>query len=121
MTINNIVACLFISIATFVPSVAQAQSQHEMNEQALNEFKAADAELNKVYKKLVSKIDAESKTKLLNSQKAWIKFRDAEAELIADFNARGGSMAPLIYHGEKASLTEERTKQLLELLKQYAE
>jgi uncharacterized protein YecT (DUF1311 family) len=121
MTINNMIACFCISTATFAPSAAQAQSQHEMNAQAFNEFKAADAELNKAYKKLVSKIDAESKTKLSISQKAWIKFRDAEAELIADFNARGGSMAPMIYHAEKALLTVDRTKQLLKMLKQYSE
>jgi uncharacterized protein YecT (DUF1311 family) len=54
-----------------------------MNREAIENFRAADAELNVVQKKLVSNIDKENREKLSASQKAWIVFRDAEAELIA--------------------------------------
>jgi uncharacterized protein YecT (DUF1311 family) len=77
-----------------------------MNREATENFRAADAELNVVYKELVSNIDKENREKLSASQKAWIVFRDAEAELIADFEARGGSMAPMIYDGTRAELTK---------------
>ena len=117
MKVMHLIVCFFV-LALF-PVVAQAQNQHEMNAGALKNFKEADAALNKVYRALVLKIDAKSKVKLKLSQKAWIAFRDTEAELIADFEARGGSMAPMIYQGKRAAFTKERTKQLLKMLKEY--
>lgn len=92
-----------------------------MNQEAATNFEKADKELNVVYKKLASKIDKESQEKLKTTQKAWVAFRDAEADLIADFDARGGSMAPMIYSGRRAELTKARTEQLRKILKEYAQ
>ena len=41
-----------------------AQSQLEMNQCAGNAYKAADGELNQVYRKLVAMLDAEGKVQL---------------------------------------------------------
>ena len=69
----------------------------------------ADAELNKTYKALLAKLpDAESKEKLKQSQRAWLAFRDAEAE----FEGRGGTMAPTLRYATKTELTQQRIKQL---------
>jgi uncharacterized protein YecT (DUF1311 family) len=43
-------------------------------------------------------------------------FRDAQAEFEMDTEARGGSMAPMIYSGVRASLTKARVAQLKEVL-----
>ena len=92
-----------------------AQSQQEMNRQAERDAARADKALNEVYKKLLASQDAEGAKLLKESQRAWIAFRDAEAKFAAD-EARGGSMAPLLYSGTLARLTEERVKNLKEHL-----
>ena len=89
-----------------------AQTQSEMNAQARADFERADAELNKTYKALLTRLsDAESKKKLEDSQRAWIAFRDAEASFAAD-QVRGGSAAPVLRYASMTESTEQRIKQL---------
>jgi uncharacterized protein YecT (DUF1311 family) len=114
-----ITVLLFSFLALWLPA-ADGQSQSEMNRQADADFATADAGLNKAYQKLVAKMDAPGVAKLKAAQRAWIAFRDAQAELEADMEARGGSMAPMIYAGVRAGLTKARTKELEKLLKDNA-
>jgi uncharacterized protein YecT (DUF1311 family) len=102
--------CAALSIFLLIPVVKiHAQTQAEMNAQARAEFVRADAELNKIYEALLKKLpDADSKEKLKQSRRAWLAFRDAEAE----FEGRGGTMAPTLRYATKTELTEQRTKQL---------
>lgn len=88
-----------------------------MNTQARAEFEQTDAELNKTYEALLTKLqDAGSKEKLKQSQRAWLAFRDAEAAFVAD-QARGGSMASTIRYETMKELTQHRIKQLNTRLK----
>ena len=106
-------SAFIVAVATVaMTNFAGAQSQHEMNRQAEADFEKADAELNRVYKKTLSDLDAEGQKKLKAAQRAWIAFRDTQAEFDADSEARGGSMYPMIYYGGLARLTRERIKQL---------
>ena len=98
--------------------VAQAQTQFEMNEAEAKNYDKADAELNRVYAKLIKKLDKEGVAKLKKSQRAWIAFRDADMAFAAD-SARGGSMSPMLYSGAGAQLTKERTKDLNGYLEEY--
>ena len=41
-----------------------------------------DAEMNRAYKRLLSKLDSRRKSALITAQRAWISYRDAEFELI---------------------------------------
>ena len=98
---------LFVSVAQI-----QGQTQAAMNAQARAEFEQADAELNKCYEALLTKLpDAEGKEKLKQSQRAWLVFRDAEAAFAAD-QARGGSMAATICYETMKELNQQRIKQL---------
>src|SRR5215813_2126421 len=66
---------------------ANPQTQLEMNECQGKEYRKADAELNAVYKQLMSKLDDEGeKAALKNAQLAWIKFRDANCDFEAYLN-----------------------------------
>ena len=95
---------------------ANAQTQVEMNECQGREYKKADAALNVVYKQLMAKIDDEGeRTALKVAQQAWIKFRDAECEF-ESYQNKGGTIYPLVYSGCLKVLTQERSKQLRELL-----
>lgn len=104
-------AALLISLFVAVTHI-HAQTQAAMNAQARADFARADADLNKTYEALLKRLpDAESKTKLKESQRAWLVFRDAEAAFAGD-QARGGSMAPTIRYATMTELTQQRIKQL---------
>ncbi len=65
-----------------------AQTQSEINEEAYNNYKKADKELNTVYQKILIeyKSDIEFIKNLKTAQKIWITFRDAE--MLAKFPKR---------------------------------
>src|SRR5690242_1644294 len=105
--------CAALLILLVIPVAhVRGQTQANMNARARAEFEQADAELNKCYEALLTKLpDVEGKEKLKQSQRAWLVFRDAEAAFAAD-TARGGSMAPTIRYEVMAELTQQRIKQL---------
>ena len=88
-----------------------AQSQFEMNQCAGKAYKAADAELNKVYQKLVAMLDEEEKAQLKAVETAWLKYRDANCEFVGD-QFKGGSIRPMIYAFCLADMTRNRTAEL---------
>lgn len=104
-----------------------AQYQIEMNLCAARDFEASDAALNAQWtqtstrmKALDTEIDREHDKQpghfetLLEGQRAWLKFRDAQC-LSESFMARGGSMQPMMISQCKTYLTELRTQQLRDL------
>jgi uncharacterized protein YecT (DUF1311 family) len=96
---------------------ADPQTTAEMRDCAGKEYKQADAELNRVYKQLMSKLDDEGhKAALKNAQQAWIRYRDANCEYEAYLN-QGGTIYPVIYTGCLTRMTRARTTELQELLK----
>ena len=97
---------------------SDAQTTVEMRDCAGKEYKKADAELNSVYKQLMSKLmDAGHQTALKTAQQAWIKYRDANCEFEAYLN-RGGTIYPVVYTGCLSAMTTNRTKELRELIEQ---
>lgn len=88
-----------------------AQSQAEMNQCAGKAYKAADAELNQVYQKLIAMLDDEEKAQLKNVEAAWLKYRDANCEFVGD-QFKGGSIRPMIYAFCLADMTKNRTAEL---------
>ena len=97
--------------ALLLSSPALAQNQQELNQKADQAYKRADAELNRLWKKLQPSLSAGAKDKLITSQEQWIKFRDAEAEAKAAI-FEGGSMAPMIYSNSLRATTEQRIREL---------
>jgi uncharacterized protein YecT (DUF1311 family) len=90
---------------------ANAQTQAEMNVCAGKEYQAADTELNQLYRKLVSTLDDEEKSQLKGAQNAWLKYRDANCEFVAD-QYKGGSIRPTIHGLCLADMTKNRTTEL---------
>lgn len=104
-----------------------AMTQAEMNMCANQDYEAADKELNAVYRKAMASMKATDTElagidtnlvgaveALKNAQRAWIGYRDGQCEL-AGFEARGGSMEPMLVSGCLADLTKKRTDELKEL------
>ena len=91
-----------------------AQTTVDMGNCAGKEYKQADAELNAVYKQLMSSLsDKEHQASLRTAQQAWLKYRDANCEFDT-FENRGGTIHPVIYTSCLAAMTRARTKELRE-------
>ncbi|MBX3577690.1 MAG: DUF1311 domain-containing protein [Rhizobiaceae bacterium] len=99
-----------------------AQTQSEMNICAAEDYRQADAGLNAVWKrareaaKALDDAQPEESLKgadkaLLAAQRGWIAYRDGQCEL-AGFEARGGSMEPMLVSGCLAAQTRARTSEL---------
>nr|WP_165909267.1 lysozyme inhibitor LprI family protein [Shinella sp. JR1-6] len=101
-----------------------AQAQIEMNICAGRDYEAADEELNAAYKVTMAaarRMDEQAREMgehyvgavdaLKRAQRAWIGYRDGQCEL-AGFEARGGSMEPMLVSGCLADLTRKRTAEL---------
>lgn len=72
-------------------------------------YEAADAELNKVYKELVAKLDKAQRSALLTSQRAWIKEKESKCEQEGE-EFKGGSIAASIIAGCKVEMTQKRVQ-----------
>jgi uncharacterized protein YecT (DUF1311 family) len=96
---------------------AAAQSQAEMTICWENQYKAADAKLNQVYRQFTAKLDDEEKTQLKTAQTAWLKYRDTNCEFVAD-QYKGGTMRPMIAAICLTDVTDNRTKELTVQMKE---
>lgn len=93
------------------PPCSDADTQAEMNICAGKEYRTADADLNRVYQQLVAKLEPEEKAQLKDAQTAWLKYRDANCEFVAD-QYKGGSIRPMILGLCLADVTHNRTAEL---------
>jgi uncharacterized protein YecT (DUF1311 family) len=96
---------------------ADAQSQAEMNMCWGKEYKAADAKLNEAYRQFMTKLNDEEKAQLKKAQLAWIAFRDANCDFVAD-EYKGGTMRPMIAAICLAETTNNRTTELKAQMKE---
>jgi uncharacterized protein YecT (DUF1311 family) len=103
----------------------KAKTQTEMNACASDEAARVDAELNEVYRKLLSKAASspEAVPKIKTAEKAWIAYRDAYIDAMypaKDKPAEYGSIHPMEVELLRAKLTQQQVTALKELLQQYS-
>ena len=104
----------------------KAKTQSEMNACANEDAARVDAELNDVYRKLLSKAasEPEAVAKIKAAERAWIAYRDAYMDAMypaKDKQAEYGSIYPMEAALLRAKLTQQQVAALKELLKQYSE
>ena len=93
-----------------------SQTQNQMNEDAGNQYKKADKELNSTYNKILKEYSGDpifiNNFKI--AQRLWIQFRDAEVNSKYPHKEQGyyGSVLPTCWALEMEELTKERTKKL---------
>ena len=81
----------------------------------------ANTRLDAVYKRLMSKLDADGQKALKEAERSWIKWRDDEAMLIARVaGAVGGSSMRVDFADAQLKLINQRIEVLGEYLKQSA-
>ena len=120
LTITAAASFFLLFLAT--PASAQdcsngGDSQVEMTFCAHEAWKQSDSELNFVRRKLQrqfgkGKYDRRRKKALLNSQRAWLEFRDADCEGVVGLDWEGGTGRPMAELICSQELTIARTNQL---------
>jgi uncharacterized protein YecT (DUF1311 family) len=88
-------------------TVTMAQTQTELNKRACDNYKAVDAEMNKVYQQILKEYQADN----LFIQK--LTYRDAQLEALypaADTQVEYGSIYPVCRCNALQEITSERTK-----------
>jgi uncharacterized protein YecT (DUF1311 family) len=79
-----------------------------------------DKELNRIYGELQNKFNVEDKKKLREAQRAWVKFRDAEFDLLwaeALYGGAGGTLAPVAVSDAARVIVRQRVCTLLQYQK----
>ncbi len=83
--------------------------QAELTVCASEYFQKQDAELNRLYKEQMTKLEtSESKDSFKKAQQIWIKFRDASCLYEAGPSDRQGSIWPMLKLRCMSAITEER-------------
>ncbi|MER8376643.1 lysozyme inhibitor LprI family protein [Mesorhizobium sp. M1396] len=105
-------APLFVNTARAADDCANAQDQATMNECAGKDFAASDKKLNDAYRQIEGRLkdNAASKKLLVNAQRAWVAFRDAECNFQGGPPETAGSIRPMVIANCQAGLTEKRLK-----------
>lgn len=122
-----LVLCLFLGAGAAGADdldCSNAMTQSDMTACSQQDYEAADVALNAAYRKTMARAQAMDKDfaeigegmvgavdALKAAQRAWIAYRDAQCEL-AGFEARGGTMEPMLVAGCLAELTTKRTDEL---------
>lgn len=115
-----------LGLALVCAGPAAAQTQAQMNASAAADLRRADAALNAQWKITYASMKREDAqnapgpkfayaANTLASQRAWLRFRDAQC-LIESGEAAGGSLQPLVRAQCLTRLTQERTAQLRKLM-----
>ncbi|TCQ70097.1 uncharacterized protein YecT (DUF1311 family) [Ochrobactrum sp. BH3] len=115
--IIGITTALSVGAAFASTECDNAQDQATMTKCAGDELAKADKHLNSNYKEIEKRLtdDDEARKLLITSQRAWIKFRDAECNFSTSATV-GGSIHPMMIASCRAQLTEDRNKQFTEYL-----
>ena len=94
-------------------SIDSNQTTYGMNQCAYEGQQKWDKELNKYYKLLMNKLDANGKTSLKESQRQWIKYRDKEFEFIQYYYLqKQGTMWTNVVAGIKYHFIRNRALEL---------
>lgn len=112
-------AMLTVAVMLAMPAFAfahdkcydDAKDQPALNACADAAFKKSDKKLNELYKQIETRLndDADTTKLLVQAQRDWIKFRDAECAFQTT-GAAGGSMMPMLVAQCMDSLTQSRVK-----------
>ena len=86
---------------------SSSMGQQEMNYHSAQWYKFWDDELNSLWSRLSDELDAETKAKVLEEQRAWIKRKEGNATA-AGVQALGGSLQPLLESGTARDMTRAR-------------
>jgi len=97
--------------AVQLTACSHAMSQTDITTCYSEQYKAADAELNRVYKVIRQNLSKAEREKLVEAQRAWIPFRDKNCEH-QTFSSANDSLHTAYKNGCLANVTAARTLEL---------
>lgn len=109
---------LTVALALAMPAFASAKDtcadaadQATLNQCAGESFEKSDKTLNDLYKQIEARLkdDADTRKRLVQAQRDWIRFRDAECDF-QTAGAAGGSVMPMLVAQCRDDLTQARVK-----------
>lgn len=101
---------LILAMLAFTHNAVADQNPYDT---ACKKFDQADARLNAIYKKVLSHIEKqEAQDYFVDTQRAWVAFRDSESEFRASLFNKGGIVYATAAKDASTRLTEERIAQL---------
>ena len=119
-----VTAGISMPVAAQEPNCKEPQTQADMTICAGKDYEKADKQLNVEYQKLRKLLVERDKTAdadgkgatdaLVTAQRAWVAFRDANCA-VAGFQARGGSMEPMLISSCLAEMSTRRADELRQL------
>lgn len=86
---------------------SSSMGQQEMNSHSAQWYKIWDDELNSLWSRLNDELDAETKAKVLEEQRAWVKRKEGNATA-AGVQALGGTLQPLLESETAGEMTRAR-------------
>lgn len=98
------------------PDCSTATTTASMRTCAIARYETAQRDLDETIGQLEKSLDMIGNQRLKDAQAAWVKFRDANADFIAD-SARGGTLAPVLRESALADMTEARSNELKKVLR----
>ncbi|MEE9986485.1 MAG: lysozyme inhibitor LprI family protein [Agrobacterium pusense] len=127
-TVICVTAGISMPVAAQEPNCKEPQTQADMTICAGKDYERADKKLNVEYQKLRKLLterdkaaDADGKgatDALVTAQRNWVAFRDANCAL-SGFQARGGSMEPMLISSCLADMSGKRAEELKALTDQF--
>jgi uncharacterized protein YecT (DUF1311 family) len=114
----DLVAAFQARLAPFEQRVSEAAGG-DANAALAQQARFLDDELNAAYQGLLRRLDAEQRRRLVQSQRQWLLYRDAEFKLSARLWTRetSGSSANLGRGLYQAALVRQRIEQLLGMMR----
>lgn len=123
MHIISFVFLLLISQSIFALDCDKAVNTIELNDCASIEKEKVESQLNATYKSVIQKLEHPepevaddywaTKKALVEAQRAWVKFREADCDAIYTWH-RGGTIRTVMYIGCMQAHAEQRIKELKE-------
>ena len=121
MKLVTLATTLVITLAFTTSIGASDQTQFEMNQEACGKYKKVDAELNRIYQRVLRDYAGDKNfiQKMKLAQRAWITFRDAHMDSIyPDPDPWAyGSVNPMC----RCMILEQLTRDRVEMLREWAD
>jgi uncharacterized protein YecT (DUF1311 family) len=124
-TFAQLLACVLASLFLLaIPSVTRAQCDHpktsDQRAQCVgDELRGADHTINRVYGDLMKSLSAEDRLKLRDEQRAWLKTRDKECNLLWSKGNREGWLTDLLKDYQKTVCVVRLTNDRVQALNNY--
>ncbi|AYF03470.1 DUF1311 domain-containing protein (plasmid) [Paracoccus yeei] len=112
------ITILAVALALAMPAIASArdkcadaEDQATLNQCAGESYKKSDKKLNDLYKQIEARLkdDADTQKLLVQAQRDWVKFRDAECDFQTADSADGSAL-PMVVAQCRDELTQARVK-----------